>query len=116
MIVAPAPFLTAQSLRTVDDTIAAVVSRLACRGLLEDTVIMFTSDNGFKLGNHNIAQVRVSLARSNAAARWLEPHVRCSEPAWFEYGQLRGLAGGSFPCGARRCGSGRWTASKPADS
>ncbi|KAG2425492.1 hypothetical protein HXX76_013701 [Chlamydomonas incerta] len=45
-----------ESLRTVDDMIAAAVGRLACRGLLQDTVLMFTSDNGYKLGNHNIAQ------------------------------------------------------------
>ncbi|KAG2489560.1 hypothetical protein HYH03_012011 [Edaphochlamys debaryana] len=45
-----------RSLRSVDDTLGAVVSALACRGLLEDTVLVYTSDNGFKLGNHNIAQ------------------------------------------------------------
>ena len=33
------------------------MKRLACHGLLDNTVIMYTSDNGFKLGNHNMAQV-----------------------------------------------------------
>ncbi len=45
-----------EAARSVDDTVAALVSSLACRGLLDDTVIIYTSDNGFKLGNHNIAQ------------------------------------------------------------
>ncbi|PNH09674.1 Arylsulfatase [Tetrabaena socialis] len=45
-----------RSLKSVDDTVAALVSRLACRGLLDNTVLMYTSDNGFKLGNHNVAQ------------------------------------------------------------
>ncbi|KAG2446696.1 hypothetical protein HYH02_008262 [Chlamydomonas schloesseri] len=45
-----------QALRSVDDTVAALVSRLACRGLLDRTVFIYTSDNGFKLGNHDITQ------------------------------------------------------------
>lgn len=35
---------------------SALVSRLACRGLLNRTVFIYTSDNGFKLGNHDITQ------------------------------------------------------------
>ncbi|PNW86422.1 hypothetical protein CHLRE_02g085850v5 [Chlamydomonas reinhardtii] len=45
-----------QALRSVDDTVSALVSRLACRGLLNRTVFIYTSDNGFKLGNHDITQ------------------------------------------------------------
>ncbi|KAG2435229.1 hypothetical protein HXX76_007311 [Chlamydomonas incerta] len=45
-----------QALRSVDDTVSALVSRLACRGLLNRTVFIYTSDNGFKPGNHDIAQ------------------------------------------------------------
>lgn len=43
----------------------AAVSRLACHDLLDDTVIVFSSDSGFKLGSHNMAQVGVA-----GALRW----------------------------------------------
>ncbi|KAG2440650.1 hypothetical protein HYH02_010229 [Chlamydomonas schloesseri] len=56
-----------QSLRAVDDTIEAVVKRLACHGLLENTIFMFTSDNGFKLGNHNVPREKFT---------WYEEDVR----------------------------------------
>eukprot|EP00198_Chlamydomonas_reinhardtii_P012398 XP_001701735.1 predicted protein [Chlamydomonas reinhardtii] len=45
-----------QALRAVDDTLALMLSRLACHDLLDDTVIVFSSDSGFKLGSHNMAQ------------------------------------------------------------
>ncbi|KAG2425490.1 hypothetical protein HXX76_013699 [Chlamydomonas incerta] len=56
-----------QSLLAVDDTIEAVVKRLACHGRLDNTVFMFTSDNGFKMGNHNIPREKFT---------WYEEDVR----------------------------------------
>jgi arylsulfatase A-like enzyme len=41
------------------------VQKLDCLGVLNNTYIFFTSDNGFKLGNHNIPQAR----RNGAAAQ-----------------------------------------------
>ena len=43
-----------ESLLAVDEAVARVVERLERNGVLDDTVIMFTSDNGFLLGEHGI--------------------------------------------------------------
>ncbi|PNH09657.1 N-acetylglucosamine-6-sulfatase [Tetrabaena socialis] len=50
-----------QALRAVDDTLDAILSRLACHGQENNTVVVFTSDNGFKLGNHNMAQEKFTF-------------------------------------------------------
>ena len=42
------------ALRSVDDTVAKVVNELDAAGELDNTVIMFTSDNGYLLGEHRI--------------------------------------------------------------
>eukprot|EP00198_Chlamydomonas_reinhardtii_P008375 XP_001697712.1 predicted protein [Chlamydomonas reinhardtii] len=60
-----------QSLRAVDDTIDAVMKRLACHGLLDNTVIMYTSDNGFKLGNHNMAQEKFTYFEEDVRVPFL---------------------------------------------
>ena len=39
----------------VDDAVAAILGRLAARGLDEQTVVVFTSDNGFFLGEYGLA-------------------------------------------------------------
>ena len=43
-----------ESLRAVDRSVAAVVQALRSRGLLDDSVVVFTSDNGFLLGEHRL--------------------------------------------------------------
>jgi N-acetylglucosamine-6-sulfatase len=44
-----------ESLRSVDDLVGAVVAKLkSYPGVLENTYIVFTSDNGFQLGEHRI--------------------------------------------------------------
>jgi N-acetylglucosamine-6-sulfatase len=43
-----------ESLQTVDDLVAAVVSKLAAEDVLSNTYIVFTSDNGFHHGEHRI--------------------------------------------------------------
>lgn len=45
-----------ESLKSVDDAIAQVVGALAATGELEDTVLVFTSDNGTMLGEHGFNQ------------------------------------------------------------
>jgi N-acetylglucosamine-6-sulfatase len=42
------------ALRSVDDTVAKVVTALDAAGELDNTVIMFTTDNGFLLGEHRV--------------------------------------------------------------
>ena len=41
-----------QSLQAVDDMIESIIHALGANGLLDNTYIFFTSDNGFHLGNH----------------------------------------------------------------
>ena len=42
------------SLLAVDDLVARVIRELRAAGELEDTVLIYTSDNGFQLGQHRI--------------------------------------------------------------
>jgi N-acetylglucosamine-6-sulfatase len=43
-----------QSLQSVDDLVASVVDALQSAGKLDDTVIIYTSDNGFLFGQHGL--------------------------------------------------------------
>ncbi len=45
-----------ESLRSVDDAVARIVHTLERTGELDDTIIVFTSDNGFMLGEHGLDQ------------------------------------------------------------
>src|SRR5215212_4675442 len=44
----------AESLQAVDDLVAGVVGKLKEKGVLSNTYIFFTSDNGYHLGEHRI--------------------------------------------------------------
>jgi N-acetylglucosamine-6-sulfatase len=50
-----------ESLLAVDDAVAKVVNELASIGKLDNTYIIFTSDNGFMHGEHRIQQGKVVL-------------------------------------------------------
>jgi N-acetylglucosamine-6-sulfatase len=43
-----------QSLQAVDEAVAALVEALRAAGRLDDTYIVFTSDNGFHMGQHRL--------------------------------------------------------------
>lgn len=43
-----------EALLAVDDGVAAIIATLEQTGQLDDTLIVFTSDNGFQLGEHRI--------------------------------------------------------------
>jgi arylsulfatase A-like enzyme len=43
-----------RALQSVDELVASVVERLAEHGLLENTFIFYTSDNGFHIGQHRL--------------------------------------------------------------
>jgi arylsulfatase A-like enzyme len=51
----------AESLIAVDDLVANVVDTLQATGQLDNTVVMFTSDNGWLLGEHAIPFAKVVL-------------------------------------------------------
>ena len=40
----------AETMRGVDDSVGRIVEALEERGLLEETLLVFTSDNGFQFG------------------------------------------------------------------
>ncbi|MBI4559532.1 MAG: sulfatase [Candidatus Hydrogenedentes bacterium] len=48
----------AETLRAVDDSVGRVVKTLKRKGLLESTLIVFTSDNGFLCGEHGLIDKR----------------------------------------------------------
>jgi N-acetylglucosamine-6-sulfatase len=49
----------AESLKSVDDAVASMIRTLKQTGQLDNTVIMFTSDNGYMRGEHNIAHGKI---------------------------------------------------------
>ena len=51
--------LRLESLLAVDEAVAQIVQALAASGELDDTVIVFTSDNGFMHGEHRIPNGKV---------------------------------------------------------
>jgi arylsulfatase A-like enzyme len=55
-----------ESLLAVDEMVAAVVGRLSAAGVLANTYIVFTSDNGFFHGEHRIKNGKVKLYEESA--------------------------------------------------
>ena len=51
----------AEALLGVDDLVANVVNTLRAQGELKNTVLMFTSDNGFFFGQHRVPQGKVRV-------------------------------------------------------
>jgi N-acetylglucosamine-6-sulfatase len=43
-----------ESLQSVDEAIQQIIERLAARRILDDTYVIFTSDNGYHLGQHRL--------------------------------------------------------------
>jgi N-acetylglucosamine-6-sulfatase len=50
-----------ETLLAVDDAVASIVDTLRATGQLDDTLILFTSDNGFFHGEHRVKQGKVLL-------------------------------------------------------
>jgi N-acetylglucosamine-6-sulfatase len=55
-----------ETLLAVDDAVASIVATLRATGKLDNTLIMFTSDNGFFHGEHRVA---------NGKVLWYEPSI-----------------------------------------
>lgn len=43
-----------QALKSVDDLVATLVNKLEAEGVLDNTYIFFTTDNGYHIGNHRL--------------------------------------------------------------
>jgi len=54
----------AETLRSVDDSVGRVVAALSEKGILEETLIVFTSDNGFQFGEHGLIDKRTMYEAS----------------------------------------------------
>ncbi len=54
----------AETMRTVDDSVGRIVATLKEEGLLESTLIVFTSDNGFQFGEHGLIDKRTMYEAS----------------------------------------------------
>ena len=50
-----------ESLLAVDDGVKKVIAALKAKGVLNDTLVIFTSDNGFFHGEHRIAQGKMRI-------------------------------------------------------
>jgi N-acetylglucosamine-6-sulfatase len=55
-----------QTLLAVDELVAAVVAELEAAGTLDNTYILFTSDNGYALGDHRLMQEKGSAYRESS--------------------------------------------------
>ena len=53
-----------EALRAVDDSIARVLETLRKQGMLDSTLILFTSDNGFQFGEHGLIDKRTMYEAS----------------------------------------------------
>ena len=67
----------AETMRGVDDSVGRIVEALEQRGLLESTLLVFTSDNGFQFGEHGLIDKRTMYETSIrvplvAMAPWLD--------------------------------------------
>src|SRR5690349_3301090 len=50
----------ARAVQAVDDMIASIESTLQARGIADNTYIVFSSDNGFHMGQHELAQGKMT--------------------------------------------------------
>lgn len=73
----------AETMRTVDDSIGRIMATLIEEGLFENTVVIFTSDNGFQFGEHGLIDKRTMYEASIK----IPLIVQC--PDLFEGGQTR---------------------------
>lgn len=54
----------AETMRAVDDSVGRIMESLRERGLLESTLLVFTSDNGFQFGEHGLIDKRTMYEAS----------------------------------------------------
>ncbi|KAG2427404.1 hypothetical protein HXX76_012340 [Chlamydomonas incerta] len=59
--------MRALSMLTIDEQLDRLVTKLQCLGILDNTYILFSSDNGFKLGQHNIPSEKFTYFEEDVA-------------------------------------------------
>lgn len=75
----------AETMRAVDDSVGRIVETLREQGLLESTLLVFTSDNGFQFGEHGLIDKRTMYEASVRVPciahcpEFIEPGTKCSE-------------------------------------
>jgi N-acetylglucosamine-6-sulfatase len=73
----------AETMRAVDDSVGKVMELLTAQGIAQDTLVVFTSDNGFQFGEHGLIDKRTMY----------EPSIRVPLLMWCP---------GTLPAGERR--------------
>jgi N-acetylglucosamine-6-sulfatase len=73
----------AETMRTVDDSVGRIVQVLKDEGILDSTLLIFTSDNGFQFGEHGLIDKRTMYEASIK----IPLIVHC--PDLFKGGQVR---------------------------
>jgi arylsulfatase A-like enzyme len=72
----------AESLQAVDDLVAGVIGKLRDKGVLSNTYVFFTSDNGFHHGEHRIRQGKARPYEEDThAAPCARPRCRRGPPS-----------------------------------
>lgn len=74
----------AETLLAVDDSVGRVLDALESRGLLDSTLVVLTSDNGFQFGEHGLVDKRTMYETS------IRVPMIFHAPAHIEPGQRRG--------------------------
>ena len=75
----------AETMRAVDDSVGRIVASLKEQGLLESTLLVFTSDNGFQFGEHGLIDKRTMYEASIRVPmivhcpELVQPGARCGE-------------------------------------
>ncbi len=98
----------AETLRAVDESVGRVLEALSAAGVLEETLVIFTSDNGFQFGEHGLidkrtmyeASIRVPLILRGPGARGGEQRSQMVLNVDFAP-TLMTLAGADVPAGVQ---------------
>lgn len=69
-----------ETLLSVEESTERIMNLLDSLGITDDTFILFTSDNGFHLGEHNLQGKRIAYEES------IRMPLFCRYPAWFSPG------------------------------
>eukprot|EP00198_Chlamydomonas_reinhardtii_P002889 XP_001692225.1 predicted protein [Chlamydomonas reinhardtii] len=87
--------MRALSMLTIDEQIDRLVTKLECLGILNNTYIFFSSDNGFKLGQHNIPSEKFTYFEEDVALPFFTLHPQPNSPFYNYTGPYWNAAAGT---------------------